>query len=157
MSRRIAIVGSRSICNPDYTDPVRAQMEQDWMFYRLDKYFRLDQMTEANWMAGEDPLNHAAILSGGAVGVDRRAQEYAGLNDIPFFLYKPFHLVDTKQEYEPRFFFIRNKQIVDNADEMVAFWDGESHGTEDAIRFARKKGKPVTVIEPDEREILDFA
>lgn len=160
MNRRIAVVGSRSIANEDYSDPTRALIERDWMFYHLDKYLEMDMghdRAEGYLDIMSDPRMGLAILSGGAVGVDRRAQEYAELNNIPFFLYKPYHLVDTKVDYSPRYFFTRNKQIVDNADELIAFWDGESHGTEDAIRFARKKRKPVTVIEPDEREILQFA
>jgi len=150
MSHRIAVIGSRSIANADYSDETRALVERDWVFYHLDKL---------TGKAIEDTVHlpGIAMLSGGAVGVDRRAHEYANANNIPFFLYKPYHLVDTKVEYEPRYFFTRNKQIVDNCDELVAFWDGESHGTEDAIRFARKKRKPVHVIEPDEREICEFA
>lgn len=159
MSRRIAIVGSRSICNEEYTGEARALAERDWMFYHLDKYFGMDDYpTVADNPPGRFIFpDHVAILSGGAVGVDRRAQEYANENGIPFFLYKPYHLIDTKVAYEPRYFFTRNKQIVDNSDEMIAFWDGESNGTNDAIRYARKRSKSVTVIEPDEREILEFA
>lgn len=149
MSRRIAVIGSRSIANSDYSDLERARAETDWMFYRLDKYLDIDH-------GYREELFGTAILSGGAVGVDRLAQSYAEENDIPFFLYKPYHLVDTKVDYQPRYFFTRNKQIVDNCDEMIAFWDGKSHGTEDAIRYARKKRKPVTVIEPDENEIAEF-
>lgn len=151
MSRRIAIVGSRSICNEEYTGEARALAERDWMFYHLDKLLGIE---DCDFDSLHD--QRTAILSGGAVGVDRRAQEYANENGIPFFLYKPYHLIDTKVAYEPRYFFTRNKQIVDNSDEMIAFWDGESNGTNDAIRYARKRGKSVTVIEPDEREILEF-
>lgn len=150
MARRVAVIGSRSLCNEDYSDPTRALIERDWMFYHLDKC--LGAAEEYGYA-----FDRMAILSGGAVGVDRRAQEYAEFNDIPFFLYKPYHLIDGDVDYKPRYFFTRNKQIVDNCDEMVAFWDGESNGTADAIRFAHKKRKPVTVVEPDEREILEFA
>lgn len=152
MPRRIAIIGSRSIANEEFTDPKRAQAEKDWMFYHLDKLLGID----VDMTLMDDPRFGMAILSGGAVGVDRKAQEYAQENGVPFFLYKPYHLIDTKVPYSPRYFFTRNKQIVDNCDELIAFWDGESHGTEDAIKFARKKGKPVTVIEPKEQEIGEF-
>lgn len=156
MARRIAVVGSRSLCNEDYSDPTRALVERDWMFYHLDKCLGFVDAGGPRFYDYPVELG-MAILSGGAVGVDRKAQEYADLNGIPFFLYKPYHLIDGDVDYKPRYFFTRNKQIVDNCDEMVAFWDGESNGTADAIRFARKKRKPVTVVEPDEREILEFA
>lgn len=41
---------------------------------------------------------------------------------------------------------MRNKQIVDYADKMIAFWDGESRGTSYAINYAGEKGKQVNVI-----------
>lgn len=149
MARRIAIVGSRSICNENYTSEERAKAEKDWMFYHVDKLVgHADPETY-------DP-SRLAILSGGAVGVDRAAEEYAHLYRIPFFLYKPYHLVDGSVEYSPRYFFTRNKQIVDNCDELIVFWDGESNGTADIMRFAGKRGKPAVVIKPNEDEISEF-
>lgn len=45
----------------------------------------------------------------------------------------------------------RNRPLVESADRVVAFWDGESKGTADAIAHARKLGKPVEVITPQRR------
>lgn len=42
---------------------------------------------------------------------------------------------------------IRNKEIVEIADEVLAFWDGKSKGTKSTIDFALKSKKPVTVVE----------
>lgn len=150
MSRRIAIVGSRTIANLEDTDTdmTKALMERDWVYYNIDSLIGLWSITS---------LDHqVAILSGGAVGVDRRAQEYAIANDIPFFLFKPYHLIDNKVEYNPRYFFTRNKQIVDNCDELIAFWDGESNGTGDTIRYARKRKKVINTVYYDEKAILEF-
>lgn len=41
---------------------------------------------------------------------------------------------------------MRNKVMVKMADTVVAFWDGNSRGTEMVIEYARKLGKPVEVI-----------
>ena len=41
---------------------------------------------------------------------------------------------------------VRNKQIVDYADHVVAFWDGNSKGTLSVINYAKKAGKPCDVI-----------
>ena len=41
---------------------------------------------------------------------------------------------------------IRNRQIVDYADEVLAFWNGSSRGTASVIGYCREKGKKVTVV-----------
>jgi len=41
---------------------------------------------------------------------------------------------------------MRNKQIVDAADEVIAFWDGKSSGTKSTIDFAQEKGIPTHII-----------
>ena len=41
---------------------------------------------------------------------------------------------------------IRNKEMADNADVLVAFWDGKSRGTANMIEIAKKKGLPVRIV-----------
>lgn len=41
---------------------------------------------------------------------------------------------------------IRNRQIVDKSDKVIAFWDGGSKGTKSVIEYARKMKKDVRVI-----------
>lgn len=43
---------------------------------------------------------------------------------------------------------IRNKQIVDACDKLIAFWDGKSKGTKISIDMAEKQGKLLKVILP---------
>lgn len=42
---------------------------------------------------------------------------------------------------------IRNAKMADNADALIAFWDGESKGTKNMIDNARRKGLAVRVIQ----------
>ena len=42
--------------------------------------------------------------------------------------------------------FIRNSEMARNADALVAFWDGQSHGTEHMINLARSRGLYVLVV-----------
>jgi hypothetical protein len=42
---------------------------------------------------------------------------------------------------------IRNQDIVNAADKVVAFWDGVSKGTKNTIDTAKKLGKEVTVFQ----------
>lgn len=41
---------------------------------------------------------------------------------------------------------IRNKEIVERADMVIAVWDGISRGTKSAVQYAQKIGKPVKVF-----------
>jgi hypothetical protein len=44
--------------------------------------------------------------------------------------------------------FLRNTTIIENADWVVAFWDGTSRGTSDSIKKAHAAGKPISVFSP---------
>ena len=45
--------------------------------------------------------------------------------------------------------FIRNEEMANNADALIAFWDGESHGTKDMIQRAKEHGLGIKVIRYD--------
>lgn len=42
--------------------------------------------------------------------------------------------------------FIRNKQMGDFADGLLAFWDGQSRGTKQMIEYMQSLGKPTYII-----------
>ena len=81
------------------------------------------------------------IVSGGAVGVDSCAAEYAKANGIKLTEFLPQY--DKYGRGAP---IVRNKQIVDYADKVIAFWDGSSRGTASVIKYAQKTGKPCEII-----------
>lgn len=88
------------------------------------------------------------IVSGGArSGPDMWAREFAQAMGCP---YTEFPADWSK--YGRRAGALRNQQIVDYADEVVAFWDGTSPGTEITIDMARRAGKPCRVFGPDGEE-----
>ncbi len=80
------------------------------------------------------------VISGGAVGVDRTAVYFARQRGFETVV----HLPDWNTHGRSAGI-IRNQKIVDDCDELVAFWDGVSNGTADSIKRARKAGKPTTV------------
>jgi len=86
------------------------------------------------------PKNISLIISGGARGIDTLAEKYADKNGIPKLIFFPDYKRHGK--IAP---LIRNKQIVDNADIVIAFWDGASRGTKFTIDYANKCGKEVVV------------
>ena len=81
------------------------------------------------------------IVSGGAVGVDRCAAEYAKKNGLKLTEFLPQYAL-----YGRAAPIIRNKRIVDYADKIIAFWNGSSKGTLSVIKYAEKAGKKCTVI-----------
>lgn len=42
----------------------------------------------------------------------------------------------------------RNRYMVDEADYIIAVWDGRPSGTGKTVQYARRQGKPITVINP---------
>ena len=81
------------------------------------------------------------IVSGGAVGVDRCAAEYAKEYCLQITEFLPEY-----GKYGRAAPIIRNKKIVDYADRVIAFWDGSSKGTLSVIQYAQKTGKPCEII-----------
>ena len=81
------------------------------------------------------------LISGGAEGADSLAERFADENKLE----KVIHLPNWNGEGKAAGF-IRNARIVEDCDELVAFWDGVSRGTRDTIRKARKKGILVTIV-----------
>ena len=81
------------------------------------------------------------IVSGGAAGVDTCAAEYARENGLKLTEFLPEY-----KKYGRRAPIVRNKQIVDYADKVIAFWDGSSRGTLSVIKYAEMMGKPLEVV-----------
>jgi len=53
-------------------------------------------------------------------------------------------------EYHPAKMMIRNKFMVNNSDKIIAVWNGSKGGTANAVNYAKKIGKEIIVINPDE-------
>ena len=85
--------------------------------------------------------NAEEIVSGGAVGVDSCAAAYAKENGIRIKEFLPQY-----ERYGRAAPIVRNKEIVDYSDKIIAFWDGSSKGTLSVIKYAQKTGKPCEII-----------
>ena len=87
------------------------------------------------------PNETTEIVSGGAKGIDTSAREYANANSIKCTEFLPEY-----SKYKQGAPLKRNLQIIEYADEVIAFWDGKSKGTKFVIDSCNKTGKKVTVI-----------
>lgn len=87
------------------------------------------------------PPETEEIVSGGAVGVDTCAREYALAHGLRLTEFKPEY--SRYGKVAPLY---RNDLIVEYADEVYAFWDGRSRGTQYVVRKCRETGTPVRVF-----------
>jgi hypothetical protein len=81
------------------------------------------------------------IVSGGAMGADAYAREFAKKKGLKLIEYFPNYA-----KYGKVAPLERNKQIVDECDSVLAFWDGSSKGTKYTIDYAKRMNKPIKVI-----------
>ena len=132
---KIAIVGSRK-----YTNKKKIK---DFIFNLREKYG-----------------TGITIVSGGCKqGADKYAKKYALELGLQYEEYPPFHEVHNlfcvlpescySKPYNMKYFFVRNKQIAQNSDKIVAFIPQgiESKGTISTLKYAKKFGKKVMVID----------
>lgn len=123
---KLAIIGSRS-----FTDFSLAE------YYFLRYYNQYQKDLE--------------IVSGGAIGADSLAKRLAE----KYKLRLTEHLPDYAK-YSNLAPLIRNQLIVNDAEEIICFWDGESRGSKDSLVKAKKQLKPTFIVyfKPPE-DILD--
>ena len=93
------------------------------------------------------PDETTEIISGGARGVDTSAREYALSHGIRLTEFLPDY-----GRYGRSAPLRRNITIIDNADLVLAFWDGRSRGTRFVIDKCSEKGVPVRIYTPVSQE-----
>ena len=105
----------------------------------FDNYDRLKKIL--------DQLDIDVIISGGARGADSLGEQYALERGIDTLIFEP-----DWDKYGNRAGYIRNTDIINNADIVFAFWDGESKGTLHSINLAKKKRKGLRIIRYKEKK-----
>lgn len=81
------------------------------------------------------------IVSGGARGPDSLAAEEARRRGLEVVEYLPDY-----RRFGRAAPHVRNREIVENCDRLVAFWDGASRGTAETVRLARRNGRNVQIV-----------
>ena len=87
------------------------------------------------------PPEITEIVSGGAVGVDLSAREYAAANGIKIVEFLPNY-----KQFGRGAPLKRNLQIIEYSDTVLAFWDGVSRGTKYVIDNCKKLGVNLQVV-----------
>ena len=83
------------------------------------------------------------VVSGGAPGVDRAAEDAAKRLGYKRQIYAAEWW--THGRFDRSAGMRRNARIVEASDRVVAFWDGVSRGTMNTVEIAREAGKPVMI------------
>ena len=81
------------------------------------------------------------VVSGGAKGADTLGEIWADKNNIEKLIFKP-----EWNKYGKRAGIMRNTDIVENSDHILAFPSKYGRGTQDTIRKAELKNIPCTII-----------
>ena len=88
------------------------------------------------------PEDVDTVISGGAGGIDSLAEQYADLHRLSKYIIRPRY--DLYGRAAP---LKRNERMVDIADSVLVIWDGNSKGTQYTLKYAKKKNKPITLIQ----------
>lgn len=87
-------------------------------------------------------FSDVCFVSGGCkTGADALIEKFANTIEVPILVFYPNY-----SEHNRRAPLIRNKQIVDASDYLIAFWDGQSTGTAHTIELAKQKQIPIRII-----------
>jgi len=122
---RVIIAGSREINN------------KDLVFQKID--MGLQELYY--WRIINDNSN-LTLISGGALGVDTFAKEFSFFHKINFIEY-----LAEWTKYGKKAGYLRNIEMAESADALIAIWDGKSKGTKHMIDIAKKKGLKIFVYE----------
>lgn len=82
----------------------------------------------------------STVVSGGAKGVDTLGERYAEEMNLPLNVFMADWETHGRAAGP-----IRNRKMAENAEALIAIWDGESRGTKNMIETATKKGLLVYV------------
>lgn len=88
--------------------------------------------------------NPTAVVCGMARGVDTLGEDWANQNDIPVHCFPANWIKHGKSAG-----YLRNVQMAQNAEALIAIWDGISRGTGHMIDIAHSHGLKVFVHNPN--------
>lgn len=105
----------------------------------FDNYDYLRRQCRA-FLSRHGKERRVVIVSGHADGADLLGEKFAIENGLPLEIYP----ADWEKNWRS-VGFRRNELMGDIADALIAFWDGNSHGTKHMIEYASGKGLDVVV------------
>lgn len=96
--------------------------------------------SHVRYMLSRRSKREVEIVSGGAAGADALGERFARENGYRLRVFPA-----DWEKYGRRAGILRNQQMVDYADALIAFHDGKSRGTAHVIAAAKEAGLRVSV------------
>lgn len=93
----------------------------------------------------------SAVVSGTARGADQYGENWAEENQIEIHRFPA-----EWEKYGKRAGPVRNKVMSENAEGLIAVWDGESRGTHSMIDLATKRGLRIAVLRTDTNTMEEY-
>jgi len=87
------------------------------------------------------------VTGGESVGVSAFAGDFADIYGLDIIKFEPYFILDRAAAHNARHFFIRNKQLVDNCDQVLVFAYKKDSSDRQLISYAKEQGKEVFVVE----------
>ena len=103
--------------------------------------YKLLKETCDKYLREKKKTHNVIVVSGHARGADTLGEKYASDEDLDLEIYP----ADWKK-YGKSAGFMRNEQMANIADAVIAFWNGESHGTKHMIDIANEKKLEIRVV-----------
>ena len=88
-----------------------------------------------------DSYGFTTIVSGGAQGADTLAAKFANEHNMMKIIHLPNWDLHGKSAG-----FIRNRDIINDSDMVLACWDGLSRGTSNSIALAKEQKKNTLIL-----------
>ena len=106
----------------------------------FNDHARLTEVMRKGWLG---PLRgkQVSVVCGKARGADASGEQFARALGL--------HVYEFPADWNThgkRAGFMRNADMAHFADGLLAFWDGESRGTDNMIQQMKRLGKPVKVV-----------
>lgn len=92
----------------------------------------------------EERIDNPIFISGTANGADKLGEIYAHNKGYKVLQFRP-----DWDKYGKSAGYIRNTEMAEAGDILVAFWDGKSKGTEHMINIMKNKNKHGFIIKYD--------
>jgi hypothetical protein len=93
----------------------------------------------------EAPFDITTVVSGGAKGVDAMGERFAEDMNLSLKIFNADWQTHGRAAGP-----IRNRKMAENAEALIALWDGKSRGTKNMIETATKHGLLVYVKRTDQ-------
>lgn len=121
---KLAIIGSRTFNDYDILDRAIKQHYGAFKQYLTRWEYDFDE-----------------IVSGGATGADSLGAQWGRNNGI-----KVTEFLPDWDKWGKRAGFIRNEQIIQAADKVLCFWDGQSKGSGNSLAIAKRLKKETVIV-----------